>query len=100
MGGANAPGEFQFDRVDVDRDHRVGSGERRAHDRRKAHPARPEDGERLPGGPVHGVQTAPTPVITAHAEMAAISGGTPSGIGSTLVSETTTRSAKHETPIR
>ena len=34
------------------------------------------------------------------AEMAAISGGTPSGTGSTLVSETTTRSAKQETPIR
>ena len=39
-------------------------------------------------------------MITAHAEMAAISGGTPSGTRSTLVSETTTRSAKQETPIR
>ena len=46
------------------------------------------------------LSTAPTPVITAQAEIAAISVGTSSGTGSTLVSDTTTCSAKQETPIR
>ena len=63
-------------------------------------PPVPKTASGRPAGRCTAFSTAPTPVITAHAEMAAISGGTPSGTGSTLVSETTTRSAKQETPIR
>ena len=44
--------------------------------------------------------TAPTPVITAHPVIAATAGGTPSGIRTTDISDTTTCSARHDTPIR
>ena len=44
--------------------------------------------------------TAPTPVMTAQPVMAAICGGTPAGTATTDFSETTTSSAKHETPMR
>ena len=44
--------------------------------------------------------TAPTPVMTAQAVMAAISGGIDSGTLTTDISDTTACSAKQETPIR
>ena len=53
-----------------------------------------------PPGEATAFRTAPTPVMTAQAAIAATSGGTPSGTLATLVSDTTTRSAKHETPMR
>ena len=46
------------------------------------------------------LSTAPTPVITAQPVIAAIAVGTPSEIFTTDFSETTARSAKHDTPMR
>jgi hypothetical protein len=46
------------------------------------------------------LSTAPTPVTTAQPAIAAIRAGTPSGTGTTDFSDTTTCSAKLETPIR
>ena len=46
------------------------------------------------------LSTAPTPVITAQPVMAAIGEGIASGTLTTDFSETTARSAKHDTPIR
>ena len=49
VGGADPPGELELDRVEVDRDHRVGAGERGAHDGGEADAAGPENGERTAG---------------------------------------------------
>ncbi len=61
-------------------------------------PPAPKTSNGLPAASSTTLSTAPRPVMTAQPAIAAISGGTPSGTRTTDFSETTTRSAKQDTP--
>ena len=59
VGGADPSGELELDRVDVDRDHRMGTDEGGTDDGREADAPGPEHGERTTGRPVHDVEDCP-----------------------------------------
>jgi hypothetical protein len=78
----------------VDHDDLARAGQARALHDGQAHPAEPDDQDRLPSRTFAVLSTAPTPVMTAQPTSAACSSGTPSGTLRTARSETTVSSAK------